>query len=193
MIFDFWSYRGLNYCTSAKLFTSELTSLSEFIINIWHQTYSTMFVNKWKDCYIHVYEIHRETLTCVSHCVYMFVLHHVCLCVGVMGKWNWDPKHWMMFCIGPSWSYCPKRCWWVQSLFLCYYHTSLSSVCFWTCSLCVSVDDSMWFRRTCSPVVLIHTQHTVLYCVAVCVCRRLQAECNPARLFTCLPLCSVKL
>lgn len=30
------------------------------------------------------------------------MLVFVCVCVGVMGKWNWDRKHWMMFCIEPS-------------------------------------------------------------------------------------------
>lgn len=85
-------------------------------------------------------------------------------------------------------------------MFFCYYHISHYCVVFldlWGVCVCVclSIWESMWFRYTCWPVVLIHACHTMLYCVGLCmcVCQRLQAECNPTRLFTCFPLCSVKL
>lgn len=158
------------------LFTSELTWLSESVLSIWHQTYSTMFVNKWKHC-LHSCVWDKQTKGSTgkpsrgSHTVcYMFVLHHVCLCVGVMGKWNWDPKHWMMFCTGPSWSSCPKRCWWVQSLSLCYCHTSPSSMCVSGPVACVCVLTTACDLDTHARLWFWFTHSTLCCIVLLSVC-----------------------
>lgn len=44
-----------------------------------------------------------------------------------MGKLNWDPKLWMMSCIGPNWSYFLSLCWWVKPIYLFIYFFSITA------------------------------------------------------------------
>ncbi len=111
---------------------------------------------------------HRNPFSCLLHSYAVCVC--VCVCVGVTGRLNWDPKHWMTFCIGPSSSCSPKLCWWVQSgFFLLLYHISLLCVFLnlWCVCLCQKACDldahaRRWFWFT----------HSTLCCivlVSVCV------------------------